>query len=69
MALKEGICHYCFLRDTDNQKRSVTPFLISTENNIDPGTVLGHLPELTQVEEIVIIRAHVQMLVKRVYRH
>jgi len=37
MALKEGICHRCFLRDTDNRKRSVTPFLMSAENNMDPG--------------------------------
>jgi hypothetical protein len=69
MALKEGICHRCFLRDTDNRKRSVTPFLMSAENNMDPGTVPGHLPELTQVEEMVIARAHVQMLVKRVRGH
>jgi hypothetical protein len=36
------------------------------ENNIDPGVVPSHLPELSQVEEIVIAQAHVQMLVKRV---
>ena len=67
MALKEGICYCYFLQDTDNQKRSVMPFLISTENNIDPGTVLGYLLELTQVKEIVITKVHVQILVKRVY--
>jgi hypothetical protein len=69
MALKEGICHCCFLRDTDNRKRSVTPFLMSAENNMDPGTVPRHLPELTQVKEMVIAQAHVQMLVKRVRGH
>jgi hypothetical protein len=69
MALKEGICYCCFLRDTNNQKRSVTPFLMSVENNIDLGTVPGYLLELTQVEEIVITRAHVQLLVKRVHGH
>jgi hypothetical protein len=42
---------------------------MSVENNMDPGTVPGHLPELTQVEEMVIARAHVQMLVKRVRGH
>jgi hypothetical protein len=42
------------------------PFLMSIENNMDPGTVPGYLLELIQVEEIVIARAHVQMLVKRV---
>ena len=45
------------------------PFLMSTKNNIDLGTVPGHLPELTQVKEIVITQAHIQLLVKRVYRH
>jgi hypothetical protein len=63
MDLKESVCHRCFLRDTDNRKRPVTPFLMSTDNNMDPGIVPSHLPELTQVEEMVIARAHVQMLV------
>jgi ATP-dependent DNA helicase PIF1 len=69
MDLKEGICHRCFLRDIDNRKRPVTPFLMSADNHMDPGIVPGHLPELTQVEEMVIARAHVQMLVKRVRGH
>jgi hypothetical protein len=69
MALKEGICYYYFLRDTDNQKRSVTPFLISIENNIDPGIVPSYLLELSQVKEIVITRVYVQILVKRICRH
>ena len=42
---------------------------MSIENNIDLGTVLRHLPELTQVKEIVITQVHVQILVKRVYGH
>jgi hypothetical protein len=43
---------------------------MSAENNMDPGSVPSHLPELTKVEEIVIARAqHVQMLVKRVRGH
>jgi len=69
MDLKDGVCHRCFLRDTDNQKRPVTPFLMSVENNMDPGVIPSHLPELSQVEEMVIARAHVQMLVKRVRGH
>jgi hypothetical protein len=36
---------------------------------MDPGVVPAYLPELTQVEEMVIARAHVQMLVKRVRGH
>jgi hypothetical protein len=42
---------------------------MSVENNIDPGVVPSYLPELSQVEEMVIARAHVQMLVKRVRGH
>jgi ATP-dependent DNA helicase PIF1 len=69
MDLKDSVCHRCFLRDTDSQKRPVTPFLMSVENNMDPGVVPSYLPELSQVEEMVIARAHVQMLVKRVRGH
>jgi hypothetical protein len=69
MDLTDSVYHCCFLRDTDNQKRPITPFLMSTENHMDLGTVPGHLPELIQVEEIVIAQAHVQMLVKRVCGH
>lgn len=69
MDLKDGVCHRCFLRDTDKRKRPVTPSLMSAANNMDPGTVPSHLPELTQVEEMVIARAHVQMMVKRVRGH
>ena len=63
MDLKDRVCHRCFLRDANNRKQ---PFLMSAENQMDPGIVPNHLPELTQVEEMVIARAHVQMLVKRI---
>ena len=69
MDLKDSVCYRCFVRDTDNRKQPVTPFLMSADNHIDPGIVPSHLPELTQVEEMVIARAHVQMLVKRVRGH
>ena len=42
---------------------------MSADNQMDLGIVPSHLPELTQVEEMVIARAHVQMLVKRVRGH
>ena len=66
MELWCGICHHCYLRDTNGQKRL---YLISAENQMDPGIVLADLPELAQVEEMVIARAHVHMLVKRVRGH
>jgi len=42
------------------------PFLMSTDNNIDPGDCNESLPELSQLEEMCIIRAYVHMLIKRV---
>jgi hypothetical protein len=42
---------------------------MSTDNEIDPGEVPAHLPALTQVEEMIIARSHVQMLVHRYRGH
>jgi len=61
MDLKEGVCHRCYLRDTDNRKRPLRPFLMSAENQMDPGIVLAHLLELTQIEEMVVARAYVTL--------
>ena len=63
--LKGDVCHACFLRD----KGSKTPFLISAENEIDPGDVPAYLPELIQVEEMIIAWSHVQMMVYRYRGH
>lgn len=59
MGLRNKTCDVCFLRD----KGSQSPFLMSTDNEMDPGEVPAHLPALTQVEEMIIARSHVQMLV------
>jgi hypothetical protein len=59
MDLKDKICHACFLRDKGNK----TPFLMSADNEIDLGELLAYLPELTQIEEMIIAWSHVQMLV------
>src|SRR3979411_2487982 len=61
MGLRNETCDACFLRD----KGSQSPFLMSAENEMDPGEVPAHLPALTQVEEMIIARSHVQMLVHR----
>jgi hypothetical protein len=42
---------------------------MSVNNEMDPGDIPAHLPALTQVKEMVIARAHVQMLLKRVRGH
>lgn len=65
MDLKDTVCHSCYLRD----KRGQTPFLMSADNEMDPGDVPVHLPVLTQVEEMIIARSHVQMLVHRYRGH
>jgi Domain of unknown function (DUF6570) len=65
MDLKGGVCHACFLRD----KRNQSPFLMSADNNMDPGELPSLLPELTQVEEMIIARSHVQMMVHRYRGH
>jgi hypothetical protein len=41
--LKDTVCHSCYLRDKGGQ----TPFLISIDNEMDPGDVPAHLPVLT----------------------
>lgn len=65
MELKNDICHACFRRDKGNK----TPFLMSGENDMDPGELPAFLPELTQVEEMIIARCHVQMMVYRYRGH
>jgi ATP-dependent DNA helicase PIF1 len=65
MDLKHNVCHRCFNRDRGNK----TPFLMSADNEMDPGELPAHLPELTQVEEMIIARSHVQMLVYRYRGH
>ena len=61
MGLKDGVCHNCSCRD----KQGKTPFLMSAENNMDPGDIPSYLPELSQIEEEIIARCHVQMSVRK----
>src|SRR5271155_2705757 len=65
MDLKNDVCHRCFNRDKGNK----TPFLMSADNEMDPGEVPAHLPELTQVEEMIIAWSHVQMMLHRYRGH
>jgi hypothetical protein len=55
MDLKDEICYTCFLRDKGNK----TPFLMSTENEMDPGEIPAYLLELIQVEEMIIARSYI----------
>jgi hypothetical protein len=36
---------------------------------MDPGELPAHLPELTQVEEMIIARSHIQIIVYRYRSH
>jgi hypothetical protein len=60
MKLKDGICHTCALKD-----KGQTVHLFSAENNMDPGIVPAYLPALTQIEEMVIARSYIQIIIKR----
>jgi hypothetical protein len=44
-------------------------FLMSAENQIDSGVLPDHLPILTQIEEMVIARSYVQMVLYRYCSH
>ena len=65
MDLQVGICNTCRNRDAKGR----TPYLISVDNNMDPGEYPLHLPKLTQVEEMIIARSHVQMVIYRFRGH
>ena len=65
MALKDTVCHSCCLRD----KKVRVPYLMSADNEMDPGSVPDYLPELSQLEEMIIARSHVQMMVFRYRGH
>ena len=60
---------YTRYRKKDRTIEPHKPFFMSEENNIDPGFILEHLPTLTQVEAIIITRAHIYVQVKRTRGH
>jgi hypothetical protein len=58
-------CRRCVLKDKGKE-----PFLMSDDNNMDPGEVPAHLPALSQVEEMLIARVHVHLEAERLqYRY
>ena len=67
MDLLSGVCGACWKRDRNLQEGE--PFLFSKENNMDPGVVPGCLRDLTQMEEMIIAKAHCHMIMKRVRGH
>jgi hypothetical protein len=67
MDLLHGACGSCLKRDRNLQEGE--RFLFSKENNMDPGVVPGCLRDLTQMEEMIIAKAHCHMIMKRVRGH
>ncbi|KAF5578398.1 ATP-dependent DNA helicase PIF1 [Fusarium pseudoanthophilum] len=69
--MQNGICHSCHHRDviprghaSRNQRHEEgEPYFWSRDNNLDPGEIPVDLPELTQVEEMLISRVHVHVQV------
>jgi len=53
-----SVCHRCERHDAEN-RRNGGVFLLSAENDMDPGEVDAALPVLTQTEEMLIARVHV----------
>ena len=61
MRLKDGVCDRC---NVSRDKRNKSPYIMSDDNEMDPGEVSRHLPKLSQVEEMLISRAHVHLEVR-----
>ena len=55
MELRCGVCYNYTLKD----KGGKTIFLMSAENHMDPGEILGYLLELSVVEEMIITWTHI----------
>src|SRR2546421_436297 len=66
MRLKDSICVCC---NVSRDKGNKSPYIMSDDNEIDPGEVPGHLPKLSQVEEILISRAHIYLEARWVRGH
>ena len=66
MRLKDGVCDRC---NVSKDKRNKSPYIMSDDNEMDPGEVPGHLPKLSQVEEMLISHTHVHLEARRVRGH
>ena len=45
MRLDDSICHSCTLHDSKAKMKDTQPFLVSADNNMDPGDCYSRLPE------------------------
>jgi hypothetical protein len=58
--LRDDIYYSCLLKDKSRQ----TLYFFSADNEIDLGIVPAYLPALIQIEEIVIARSYIQIIIK-----
>jgi ATP-dependent DNA helicase PIF1 len=56
--IKDGVCQRCIARD---REQGDGPPLMSAANNMDPGPQLDNLPELTDMEQMMISPIHISM--------
>ena len=62
----DGVCLRC--SRVDKKRLANEPFLYCDENHLDPGDIIASLPELTQIEEMLIARVHVFIEIRQVHR-
>src|SRR6266487_2056594 len=62
MELRDGMCTGCI-------KNKQNPLLFSDANCLDPGSVPTNLPELSEMEEMLIAHVHVHQQIARVRDH
>jgi len=55
---RDGVCAKCITQDHPKKRAAEDPFFFSAANDMDPGAVPDHLPELSPIEEMCIARAH-----------
>lgn len=64
---QQGVCEDCVRVDKDVPGTEDEPFLYTHANSMDPGPMPHILPELSQVEEMLIARMHCFVEVRQVH--
>jgi hypothetical protein len=56
----DGVCQRCITRDREVQGTD-NCHLMSIKNQMDPGPIPSHLPELTDIEQMLVAPVHISM--------
>lgn len=67
----DGICQRCLRRDRgiDASQAGIDPsqvFLMTASNNMDPGDLPHHLPELSDMEQMLIAPVHISIVMAHI---